>query len=114
MTHQKDNTTIGQVLEELIENGTDGLEAAVSILINEAMKVERSRVLDAEPRQRNDRRRGYPTQMIQIAAFSRHTLIPAMAEPYIPMPLSNFCLYFWHDYSILDSLFMSRLRISPS
>ena len=33
MTHQKDNTTIAKVLEELIENGTDGLEAAVSILI---------------------------------------------------------------------------------
>lgn len=59
MTHQNDNTTIAQVLEELIENGTDGLEAAVSILINEAMKVERSRVLGAEPWQRNDRRRGY-------------------------------------------------------
>ncbi len=59
MTHQEDNTVIGQVLEELIENGMDGLEAAVSVFINEAMKVERSRALGAEPWQRNDQGRGY-------------------------------------------------------
>ncbi len=59
MTHQKDNTVIAQVLEELIENGMEGLESAVSILINEAMKVERSRALGADPWQRTDQRRGY-------------------------------------------------------
>jgi len=41
MTHQKKNTPIGQILEALIENGLEGLEEAVSILLNEAMKVER-------------------------------------------------------------------------
>ena len=59
MTHQTENTAIEQVLEEIIANGMQGLEAAVSILINEAMKVERSRVLGAEPWQRSDQRRGY-------------------------------------------------------
>jgi len=59
MTHHEENTAIGQMLEAVIEDGMEGLEAAISILLNEAMKVERSRVLDAEPWQRTERRRGY-------------------------------------------------------
>jgi hypothetical protein len=45
MTHHEQNTAIGQMLEAIIENGLEGLEEAVSILLNEAMKVERSRAL---------------------------------------------------------------------
>jgi hypothetical protein len=37
----------------------DGLETAISILLNEAMKVERSRALGAEPWQRSEQRLGY-------------------------------------------------------
>ena len=59
MTRRTENTTIEQVLEELITNGMDGLEAAVSVLINEAMKVERSRALGASPWQRSRHRRGH-------------------------------------------------------
>jgi len=59
MTHHEQNTAIGQMLEAVIEKGMEGLETAVSILINEAMKVERSRVLGAEPWQRSECRRGY-------------------------------------------------------
>jgi transposase-like protein len=59
MTHQQDNSAIGQILEEIIANGMEGLEAAVSLLINEAMKVERSRALGAGPWQRSDQRCGY-------------------------------------------------------
>ena len=59
MTHREENTAIGQMLEAVIEDGMEGLEAAISILLNEAMKVERSRVLDAEPWQRTERRCGY-------------------------------------------------------
>lgn len=59
MTHQQDHTAIGQMLEAVIENGMEGLDTAVSILLNEAMKVERSRALGAEPWQRSERRRGY-------------------------------------------------------
>ncbi|OQX60349.1 MAG: hypothetical protein B5M56_11115 [Desulfococcus sp. 4484_241] len=40
--------------EAIIENGMEGLESAISILINEAMKVERSRVLGAEPWQKSE------------------------------------------------------------
>lgn len=59
MTHQDDNTAIGQMLEAVITQGMDGLETAISILLNEAMKVERSRALGAEPWQRSEHRLGY-------------------------------------------------------
>ena len=41
MTHHEQNTAIGQMLEAVIENGTESLEAPISILLNEAMKVRR-------------------------------------------------------------------------
>jgi len=59
MTHMNESTKIEHALEALIENGMDGLADAVSALINEAMKIERSRVLGAEPWQRSPRRKGY-------------------------------------------------------
>ena len=59
MTHRKNNTGIELVLEEIISNGVEGLKSAVSLLINEAMKVERSRTLKAEPWQRSNERLGY-------------------------------------------------------
>lgn len=59
MTHHEQNTAIGQMLEAVIENGLKGLEEAVSILLTGAMKVERSRALGAEPRQRRQGRLGY-------------------------------------------------------
>jgi transposase-like protein len=59
MTHQDNNTAIGQMLEAVITQGMDGLETAISILLNEAMKVERSRALGAEPWQRSEQRLGY-------------------------------------------------------
>lgn len=59
MTHHEENTSIAQMLEAVIENGMEGLETAISILLNEAMKVERSRALGAEPWQRTEGRQGY-------------------------------------------------------
>jgi len=59
MTHVKDDSAIWSALEQIIENGLEGLDTAVSILINEAMRVERSRALEAEPWQRTEARKGY-------------------------------------------------------
>ena len=49
MTHQKEHTGIELALEEIISNGMEGLETAFSILINEAMRVERNRAVGADP-----------------------------------------------------------------
>ena len=59
MTHQKELTGIELALEAIIADGMEGLESAVSLLINEAMKIERSRTLNAEPWQRTSGRKGY-------------------------------------------------------
>jgi transposase-like protein len=47
------------VLELLAEHGFDGLARALEILLNEAMKLERSAVLGARPYERSQQRRGY-------------------------------------------------------
>jgi len=36
MTHHEENTAIGQMLEAVIEDGMEGLEAAITIWLNEA------------------------------------------------------------------------------
>ena len=59
MTHAKDDSAISMALEQIIANGFEGLDTAVSILINEAMRIERSRVLEADPWQRTETRKGY-------------------------------------------------------
>ena len=59
MTHRVDDTTISHVMETLISHGFDGLAEAVSVLMNEAMKLERSGFLQAGPFERTAERRGY-------------------------------------------------------
>ncbi len=59
MAHQADSTVIEGVLQVLGEQGFGQIGEAVRILLNEAMRLERSQVLEAEPYERNEKRRGY-------------------------------------------------------
>jgi putative transposase len=59
MTQRQKDSAISTVLEIINSNGLEGLGEAVSILINEAMKVERSSVLNAQPWERTEARAGY-------------------------------------------------------
>jgi len=59
MTQHNEDTVIRTVLEIINENGLNGIGEAVSILINEAMKVERSSALNARPWERTEIRTGY-------------------------------------------------------
>lgn len=59
MTHHDLNvTTIADALEHLTEKGFEGMARAVEILLNEAMKLERSEFLGAGPYERNVQRQG--------------------------------------------------------
>jgi transposase-like protein len=49
----------GELLELLIDQGFEGMAEAMQRLLNEAMKIERSQVLGAEPYQRTSQRRGW-------------------------------------------------------
>src|SRR6056300_617199 len=59
MTQQKEDTTIRTVFEIINAGGMENIGEVVSILINEAMKAERSSALNAQPWQRTDSRKGY-------------------------------------------------------
>ncbi len=59
MAHDTEYNAINSAMELILENGLDGLDKAVSILINEAMKVERSHALNAAPWERTGERQGY-------------------------------------------------------
>lgn len=57
--HDLDATTIDEVLKHLTETGFDGMAGAIEILLNEAMKLERSEFLRAGPYERRADRQGY-------------------------------------------------------
>ncbi len=59
MTHQMEHNQFDIAMELLIENGFSGIADAVSILMNTAMQIERSRYLRADPYERTEQRQSY-------------------------------------------------------
>jgi transposase-like protein len=59
MTHQDQTTALDEITELLTEHGFDGLASAVTVLLNEVMKLERTHVLGAMPYQRAEQRTGH-------------------------------------------------------
>ncbi len=80
MTQQKENTAIRTIFEIINSDGMDGLGEAVSILINEAMKIERSSALNAQPWQRTDSRTGYAN------GFEDKTVVSKLGKLHLNVP----------------------------
>ncbi len=59
MAHHTDPELLNNVLQLLTEQGHDGFAEGLRILVNEAMRVERHQVLQAQPYERTDARKGY-------------------------------------------------------
>ncbi len=59
MTHEQETNAVSDAVQMVIEGGLEGLGPAVSVLLNEAMKIERSRALSAGLWQRTPERNGY-------------------------------------------------------
>lgn len=59
MTYRVEDTALERVFELLAEEGFDGMSHALEVLLNEMMKVERSRHLQAGPYERSEQRQGY-------------------------------------------------------
>lgn len=59
MAHHTDSSVIDTVVQLLSESGFAYMAEAVRILLNEAMKIERSHVLGAAPYERSQQRQGY-------------------------------------------------------
>jgi transposase-like protein len=54
-----ETTFLNEVCGILQENGFDGVSRCVEIMVNEAMRIERSQALSAEPYERTEDRKGY-------------------------------------------------------
>ena len=59
MTHAMQATALDRITELLAEHGFDGLASAVTVLLNEVMKIERAQALGAGPYERSEGRTGY-------------------------------------------------------
>ena len=59
MAHQGDFNVTETVLQVLHEQGLGNIGEAVRILLNEAMRAERSQALEAQPYERSEKRRGH-------------------------------------------------------
>jgi hypothetical protein len=81
MTRNDKSNPFQTVLELLADEGFDGFAAALEILLNEAMKLERAAVLQAKPYQRTPQRRGHangfkPKTILNMYITSRWTPVP--------------------------------------
>src|SRR5262245_54121533 len=59
MTPQNQISPLDRITELLAEHGFDRLAEAVTVLLNEVMKIERSHALGAGPYQRSEHRTGH-------------------------------------------------------
>lgn len=59
MAHHTDPELLNDVLQLLTAQGHDGFAEGLRLLVNEAMRVERHQVLQAQPYERTDTRKGY-------------------------------------------------------
>jgi putative transposase len=59
VAHQQQCSVLDPVLEVLESSGLDGLASALTLLLNEIMKLERTHFLNADPYQRSSDRRGH-------------------------------------------------------
>jgi transposase-like protein len=59
MAHHTDPELLNHILQPLTEQGHDGFAEGLRLLVNEAMRLERHHVLQAQPYERTDTRQGY-------------------------------------------------------
>ena len=71
MTYQTENTAFDQAMELLIQNGFNDIAEPIGILLNAAMRIERSHFLKAAPYERTEQRQGYANGFKQKTINSR-------------------------------------------
>ena len=59
MTHQMQSNELSEAVQLLADNGFEGMAKAMQIIFNEAMKLERTEYIGAEPYERTNQRRSY-------------------------------------------------------
>jgi len=71
MTHQSQSSELIQAVKLLAENGFQGMANAIEILLNEAMKLERTEYLGARPYERSSQRRSHANGFKEKTVSSR-------------------------------------------
>lgn len=84
--HEEERTTVSGVLDLLVENGLESMAEAMATLLNEAMKIERSSVLRAEPGERSTERVGYANGFKPKRLSSRAGLLDLQIPQVRPLP----------------------------
>lgn len=59
MTQQNDCSVLHPAVESILKNGFDGMANSMRLILNEAMKIERSEALNAQHYERSEERTGY-------------------------------------------------------
>ncbi len=80
MTHKSDTDLLNQVLQLVSENGSESLLECFRLLLNEAMRHERTKALEAQPYERTDARQGYSN------GFKPKTLLTRMGTVDLQIP----------------------------
>jgi putative transposase len=96
MACQMKSTQLDEAMEMILTQGTEGLTKAFEILYNEAMKIERSRYLQAAPYERTEERidyaNGYKPKVLNSRLGKLHLLIPQVRSgQYYPSSLEKGC-----------------------
>jgi putative transposase len=80
MTHHMNSNATGEAIQLLCEHGFDGLAAAMELLLNEVMKLQRCEALGAAPYERTEERQGYAN------GFKDKTLATRIGEVHLKVP----------------------------
>jgi transposase-like protein len=81
MTHpDQEHTLLNQMVNQISEQGADGLADAMRLLLNHAMEIERSKALGAGPYERTAARAGYAN------GFKPKTLQTRLGEMTVAVP----------------------------
>ena len=80
MTHQSQSSVVNEVVQVLAERGFDGLAEVLEVVLNEAMKIERSHALGARPYERTPQRRG------QANGFKDKTVLSRLGKLALKVP----------------------------
>jgi putative transposase len=59
MTHQNESSQPSPAVQHILKDGIQAVAEAITVLMNQAMQIERSQVLQAQPHERTETRRGY-------------------------------------------------------
>lgn len=88
MTHQNQSNELHTAVQLLAENGFEGMANAMNILFNEAMKIERTHYLNAQPYQRTDERKS------QANGFKDKTVNTRLGKLELRVPQTRDCEFY--------------------